>query len=949
MRNVFKFFTLIIMACLAFVMVGCGDDTPEIDAAKVLAESGSYVFNLYESKAGAKTDSFDVVNTVMNGQNAVKVTWELKVEGSQEAVQLQVKEGSFSTVYVGYYDGKVSEPTTFTLEPSLEIAGVSKKLSELIGNKGILHYSVDQFVLGNRAAWEALTGDHKDDLINLKGVVLDVLQSGSSQGSFYFQDADGYGYYAYKPVGAYSGSGENIKWNVKAGDVVVVSGKRSDYSGQQEFGQGCTFHVYKGETLAINPLNASADWAAAASNKTFDQKYQNNYVKLENCTPLSSDGSYYYFTVGDGKAQYNIYDSYYFLTEDQRNAFKAAWAQAIEKGATINIEGIATVYSSAIQVYGSTHFPTIFTENAPLSAEEKLAKAKVALELAQDQFTKKGEELALPPKGFGGVDVSWASSSENLVVEEGKLVVKNLVDEEVTLTATLSIDGKTETKEFKVTMIAKIDWLTAEAAAQEALKLDGDNKEVSTELTYIFGVVTDDPTATYCNFHLGDLYVYGLWNEDGSKAYGSKKDIAELPLAKGDTVYLVGYLQNYNGTPELTKARFLPAPEKGSSIANPYTGEEVLALIMARTNNDVSEEKVYVKAVVNEITNTQYCNFTLIDGASNTVLAYGLYNAEGKRFGSKRDIAEIPFKAGDTLVLLTNLQKYAKGETITPELVNAVLCEIIPAGGTEPQVQTPVHAGTEADPYDVADACLVASALEGDAKSEEVYVKGIVSTSKYEEGKNYTIWLKNGNTESAFELYHVTLAEGITGDLTAVDALKGYEVVCKGQISKFNTTLEINGGVVVSATAPANPPATPTADDAPILGKGDNASDAKVIIGGVENDAIKVGTGKAGGSMTIKVKAGTTKIQFYVVSWKGKPTNISVTGATVDQATLSPAADDGISNNSPFTLSGDASTFLVTLTLSGVEAETTITLSSVVEGNADNARRFVVWGASYSE
>ena len=104
--------------------------------------------------------------------------------------------------------------------------------------------------------------------------------------------------------------------------------------------------------------------------------------------------------------------------------------------------------------------------------------------------------------------------------------------------------------------------------------------------------------------------------------------------------------------------------------------------------------------------------------------------------------------------------------------------------------------------------------------------------------------------------------------------------------------------------------------------------------------AVKLGTSSKGGSFSITVPANATKLSFYCAAWKGvndlslvvTPTGV----ASPESIALTP--DDGISNNSPFTLSGNASSFLHELTLN-LTAETTLTFTA--------AKRCVAWGASY--
>ena len=121
---------------------------------------------------------------------------------------------------------------------------------------------------------------------------------------------------------------------------------------------------------------------------------------------------------------------------------------------------------------------------------------------------------------------------------------------------------------------------------------------------------------------------------------------------------------------------------------------------------------------------------------------------------------------------------------------------------------------------------------------------------------------------------------------------------------------------------------------------GTNGSACKV--NGV--DGIKCGTSSKAGDMTITVGAGATKLSFYAAAWNGVTDlslNLAADGVTISPASVTLTADAGISNNSPFTLSGLPEDFKFEVELTGVTAETAITVTSSA------AKRFVVWGAAY--
>ena len=107
-------------------------------------------------------------------------------------------------------------------------------------------------------------------------------------------------------------------------------------------------------------------------------------------------------------------------------------------------------------------------------------------------------------------------------------------------------------------------------------------------------------------------------------------------------------------------------------------------------------------------------------------------------------------------------------------------------------------------------------------------------------------------------------------------------------------------------------------------------------------DGIKVGTSSKGGNMTITVPAGATSLQLYAAAWKGvSGLSINITPITnVSPTSISLTADNGITSNSPFTLSGNAESFKHEIALSNITSETTLTLTS------STTKRFVVWGAS---
>ncbi len=115
-----------------------------------------------------------------------------------------------------------------------------------------------------------------------------------------------------------------------------------------------------------------------------------------------------------------------------------------------------------------------------------------------------------------------------------------------------------------------------------------------------------------------------------------------------------------------------------------------------------------------------------------------------------------------------------------------------------------------------------------------------------------------------------------------------------------------------------------------------NSSSDKASVNGENVEVLKLGTSKKVGYATISVPAGTKKISFYALAWKG--TTVQVEFDYADKAVadpISPNANEGCSNTSPYTITGvtDSDKYTVDVTsLNGGQAlseETTITVKTI--------------------
>ena len=132
---------------------------------------------------------------------------------------------------------------------------------------------------------------------------------------------------------------------------------------------------------------------------------------------------------------------------------------------------------------------------------------------------------------------------------------------------------------------------------------------------------------------------------------------------------------------------------------------------------------------------------------------------------------------------------------------------------------------------------------------------------------------------------------------------------------------------------------TPATGNAADMALGNNAFDCTV--NGAK--AIKVGSSKKAGNMTITVPAGAKTLKFYAAAWN-KESNLSVSITPAEKITptsITLTADAGIQGGeTDYKLSGSEASYVYEFTLTNVNQSTTFTLSG--------SKRFVVWKATYT-
>lgn len=116
---------------------------------------------------------------------------------------------------------------------------------------------------------------------------------------------------------------------------------------------------------------------------------------------------------------------------------------------------------------------------------------------------------------------------------------------------------------------------------------------------------------------------------------------------------------------------------------------------------------------------------------------------------------------------------------------------------------------------------------------------------------------------------------------------------------------------------------------------GTNAYSEKATVNDVADvPVLKLGSSKEAGTATLKIPAGTTKVSFYGVAWKGKTATIKASVGETQVATQALTANDGAANSTPYTLTvADTDKYTITLPAK-LETETDVTVTTTTNARA---------------
>lgn len=395
--------------------------------------------------------------------------------------------------------------------------------------------------------------------------------------------------------------------------------------------------------------------------------------------------------------------------------------------------------------------------------------------------------------------------------------------------------------------------------------------------------------STYCSFDLtdatGTIYVYNTANKD---EWSSK-------IKDGGTVELAGLYDYYDGKSqhEVVKAQILSFTEGETPDPSEIKDATVAEFIAA----EVSTTQLYrLAGTITEIQNTTYGNLMLKD-ATGEVLIYGV---KKDKDAGNTSFSELGAEVGDKLTVVG--QRGAYDTTIE---MKSGYCEKLEKDTTTPK-------------FSVSTTELTAKAAD---KSVSFDVRGNVKWTVSSDNAAYKVSPESGDGNGTVT---VSFAENTTDK----DVTVKLTVSTTAEVATKSYTVTLtHKGVSAAGTEDFSSSVEWTL--------GTNAYSDKATINGVEDvPVLKIGTSKNAGTATLKIPAGTTKVSFYGVAWKGKTATIKASVGETQVATQALTANVGATSNSPYKLTvEDTDKYTITLPAK-LETDTDVTVTTTTNARA---------------
>lgn len=427
------------------------------------------------------------------------------------------------------------------------------------------------------------------------------------------------------------------------------------------------------------------------------------------------------------------------------------------------------------------------------------------------------------------------------------------------------------------------------------------------EVQYVQNIVSSIAiSGQKTEFFVGDDFTFG-GTVTATYADGTTEDVtsavtfSEVDLSTEGTKEVTVSYGGKTATYEITvTAKPTPIPDGSGTWADPFNAAAAMEIIEDLDDNTTTSYNTYVTGTIvgtPEFSST-YGNMQYVISSGNVELTvYRGFYFNGAKFTSADQLKE-----GDVVTVYGKLKRFipSSGDLVAEVDQDNILVEL---NGTKHMISP-----------------TVTTEVNNDAKTIKVTWNVVDGASSYD--VTCGTLSQTGLTATT---YTFTVAENGTYDITVSAKADGLETVTGSAVAIVGSA---DWTIVYTSNV------TLTTDG------GTSASAAKVVINNTQYDALKAGTGKVAGAVKITVPQGKTHLHIHAAGWNGENVTLAISGATVSPSSLTLTADTGVANSSPFTLSGEASSYYFDLEFAETTAPTTLTFT------ATSGKRFVIWGVN---
>lgn len=439
---------------------------------------------------------------------------------------------------------------------------------------------------------------------------------------------------------------------------------------------------------------------------------------------------------------------------------------------------------------------------------------------------------------------------------------------------------------------------------------DGDDAP----LYRITGTLTYVRSRQYGNVYIedntGTVYAFGLCSDE-NLTYESYGNIEGLTI--GDKVTVVGKRGEHEGTIELVDCYY---ESHEDAFINPTPKEVSLADFLAAEVSYSMDAYYQITGTITKIENATYGNIYIEDEAGTEVYIYGVAENNQLINASFGNIEGL--NAGDIITVIGCRGEYDG----SAQMVNGYYVSHVDGEEPEPEVPGEIMKVT------------VKEFLEKNVDDNVYYqLTGTIANLTNETYGNFDLVDETGTVY----VYGLKASQDASNQSFGELGLKEGDIVTLvGTRAEFKGEAQVGGAYYIS-----HEPGEPVVSEFPWT-LGEKAYTEEATVNGETKTVLKLGTSKLSGDATLTVPAGTKSMTFYAVSWKDTPSDLTFSGADgMSPATVSPAANEGASDTSPYTITvSDTDKYTVTFA-SALAADTAIKVVS--------SKRNILWDFVFAE